>query len=266
MGFLILLKAYLKFYMNTKRFISLLALYVGVSILETALIMSGILPKPDTMYSFTSGMLIGFDSSIALITGLLGGDALSKDFSREGLFTLTQPIHRVVIMVSRYSAAILASILIIFIATFGPILTMSEFLYGGLVPNILSILLMTVLFTASMLAFVMLFSAIFSNPVTSIVMAVFAVVIIMPVISGIVGSIGFEPWFLLSYSGSSISNLALQSYPPFETTQPSSFYGSNFKLFNPPVPEAAYIMIGYLVVSLVISFFIYSRKEVRNLS
>jgi len=261
MSFSALLISNLKFYFQTKRFIIILPLYLVISIIFPILVLNGNIPKPVDVYSFTYQGLGNFAAASALVCALFAGDAISRDFSREGFFTLTQPVERYKIMFSRFLAAIIVALVTIMLSYFVPYVIFSQLLYSTVVPTLWQIAGIAVLYNISLIAFAMLFSSVFRSSTVSIILTVLALWLIMPAIVGILQFLGIEPWFLISYAGDSINSLALQNYPPHIST--SSSPTVKITVFTPYVWESVAIMVGYLIFSLLIAYIIYSRRELK---
>ena len=264
--FVTLLRVYLKFYFSTRRFIAILPFYVFASVLSPTLVITGTIPKSPDVYAWFQLGFLYFTSSAALVAGLLGGDALSQDFGRQGLFTLSQPIRRSVIMLARYTAAFIASA-IIMVGVYDLIGAMfAQYIYGQLVPSAALIVAMSLLLTASMVAFVVLFSSLFKSPNISMIIAIVLIWVIMPLISSILALVHVEPWFLLTYAGNVLQALAQKTYPPnVQTVQISPASGlPTVTVYNPALLEATAIMLGYLVVSLLLAWIVYSRRELKE--
>jgi ABC-type transport system involved in multi-copper enzyme maturation permease subunit len=169
-------------------------------------------------------------------------------------------------MLARYAAAFTASA-IIMVGVYDMIgAAGAGFIYGQLAPSAALIVAMSLLFTAAMVAFVVLFSSIFRSPNISIIVVIVFVWILMPLISSVLNVVSVEPWFLLTYAGNVLQALAQKTYPPnVQTVQISPAGGlPSVTVYNPTVLEATGIMIGYLIISLLLAWFVYSRRELKE--
>ena len=271
-----LLGTYLKFYVSTRRFLVIIPIYLFLALLFPALSIAGMIAKPPDVYTYAQQALGSFTFATALAAGLLAGDAISQDFSRQGLFTLTQPMRRSVVMLARFGSATAAATLVVVVTFLLPGFVFSEYFYSEIVPNTLGILGMAIVFIAAVVAFVVLFSSLFKSPTVSIIVALVVVWIVMPTISGLLPLISgsLEPWFLLTYAGGAVSDLAQKVYPP-HVSQLSAVFGrgengggsgSTFTTYTPTVEEALIIMLAYLALSLILGWLVYSRRELRDVS
>ncbi len=268
----LLLKTYLKFYVTTKRFLVIIPLFLLLFLIFPVLLAAGVVSKPADVYAWATLGFSQFSFSVALVAGLLAGDALSQDFSRQGLFTLTQPIRRSVILLARYGSATLASIIVMVVAWFVPGLISSEVFYQSLVPTIPEIFVLSMVFIASIVAFVVLFSSLFKSSTISIILSIVLLLILMPTISMFLPFAGVEPWFFITYADGALAGLAQRTYPPHVQQStlpvfgPGAGSGPTFPMYTPSVPEALAIIFAYLLVSLLLAWLVYSRKELTDVS
>jgi len=268
--FPLLLKTYLKFYITTRRFVVIIPLYLLLSLLFPLLLVFGITSKPADVYTFTTNSLGNFSAATALVAALLAGDALSQDFGRQGLYTLTQPIRRAEVMLARYGSATLATVVVMVTTYLVPLFVFNEVFYQSLVPSVPEIVGLGLALITSMVAFVVLFSSLFRSSTISVVLAVVFIWIVMPSVSSVLSLAKVEPWFLLSYAGTAVQDVAAKTYPPLISEISGENFGfgrgagPGFTVYNPAVQEAMAIMVGYLVVSLVLSWVVYSRRELKD--
>jgi len=263
------------FYLHTRRFKVILPIYVILGLIFPILYGANVLQRPADIYSYTSAALAELVSATTLLVAMLAGDAISQDFGRQGFFTLTQPVRRSEIMLARTFAAFLFSALAMLV-WIGIGLGSGLAFYSAVVPNGALILAFSVLLVGSVVSFVVLFSSLFKSPTMSVVVSVLVVWLVMPIITGILDLVGVEPWFLLTYAGGVVDSLAEKVYPPHATSIPVSAASAGasataapsitLTTFTPYVWEAAVIMVAYLVVSLALGWFVYSRKELRDVS
>ena len=253
-----LLRTYTRLHFRSARFYTLLFFYLLLMLLVPALVVTNVAPNPGSGSAILA-LPLGFFVILATLGGaLLAGDSISQDFSRQGLFTLSQPIARARFLAARYGAAAIA----------GTSITLTFFVvgaaetyafYGSTVANYWEIATFGLLYTLAMLAFVMLLSAVFYRSQTqSVIVSILTVFIGMPIISAIVASKGYEPWPFLSYASGVIGALTNPPYPPHVQT-----LGGTTTYF-PTLAEGAAIMAGYIIVSLLLCAAIYGRRELRE--
>ena len=259
----------MSFYLRTRRFRVIFPLYVALGLIFPVLYGANVLQKPPDINSYTTDALGELVFATVLLVGLLAGDAISQDFGRQGFFTLTQPVRRSEIMLARTLAAFAISAFAM-VVWIGISLVSGYMFYSAVVANTALILGLSLLLVGAVVSFVVLFSSLFRSPTVSVVISVLVVWFIMPIISGVLELVGVEPWFLITYAGSVVDNLAMSSYPAhIMTTSASGGSGGptiTVTVYNPYIWEAAAIMVAYLVVSLVLAWLVYSRKELTEAS
>ncbi len=255
---LTLLRTYTWLHFRSARFYILLFFYLLLVLLVPILVLTNVTPKPASageLFSFPQGFFI-FLATVG--AAVLAGDSISQDFSRQGLFTLSQPIGRERVAATRYMAAATAgtAITLVFFAVGAA--EMYGF-YGTTIANYAEITGFSLLYTLAMIAFVMLLSAVFYRSQTqSILVSILTIVLLMPIIQAIIASKSIEPWPLLTYASSVIGALYGSPYPPHVQS-----LGGTTAYFPTPA-EGAAIMVGYIVVSLLLCAALYRRRELRE--
>lgn len=267
--FVTMMRANMGFYLHTKRFRIIFPLYIVLALIFPILYGTNVLQKPPDIYSYTSSALGELVSATVLLVAMLAGDSISQDFGRQGFFTLTQPVRRSEIMLARTLAAFVFAVFALFVWIGIGLITGYAF-YSAAVTNVGLILALSLLFAGSVVSFVVLFSSLFRSPTVSVVISVLVVWLVMPVIEGVLDLAGVEPWFLLTYAGGVVDDLATNPYPAHVVSLPVSTSASGISItvttFTPYVWEAAVIMVAYLVVSLGLAWLVYSRKELTEAS
>ncbi|ARM76850.1 ABC transporter permease [Acidianus manzaensis] len=247
-----------KFYYRSKRFQILLPLSLAISYINAILVLLRILHKPADPYTFLDATLSYYLPLFIVIAGLFGGDLISKDFSREGLFTLSQPMKRDLIFTARFLSALISSIIAVIVFLLG-VISSTYILYGYLVGNFGLIIAFSILGMTSLLAFTSLFSTLSKNPSVSITISILILLIIFPIIEDIMTNLQLEPWFLIIYGLTVIANVAEPHYPP-HIIQIVSSNGIE-KSYNVTIAESIAILVGYLIFSLIISMIIYRIRQ-----
>jgi len=260
--FTTLLRAYGIHYLSSMKFKLILIFYLVSPFVYAIPYLTGALPKPATIFDYAYFPFSNIAASVAFPCALLAGDTISQDFSRQGYFTLTQPVRRSEIMLTRFLSSFGTSALTM-LAWIGSGSIGAWVLYRTAIPNMVPIVLFTILFVASVTSFVVLFSSLFKSSMLSIIASVVVMVILMPILIQAFEAVGVEPWPLLAYAGSVLGGLSAATYPPHilpHTASPG--LPVSVTVFIPFVWEAAAIMTLYLMVSLVLAWLVYSKKEI----
>lgn len=92
----------------------MLAITIAFAVLAPVTYFAGLYAKPADIFSFTYSELGGLLDITILDAAPLAGDSISQDYGRQGLFTLTQPVGRTRIMLSRTLAIFTAATAISF--------------------------------------------------------------------------------------------------------------------------------------------------------
>lgn len=267
MQFTTMFYVYLKSYFRSKRFLVIFPIYILLSSLSIILYFAGVVPKPSDVYSYTSEALTNFVFATSLAAGVFAGDAISRDFSREGFFTLTQPISRARIFVSRLLAALAVCVIVIFSDFYLVGISFGYYLFGQVIPNIYILIGLGLFFVFGVVSFALLFSSIFKSQLVSGIVTTLVLWFVMPTISGILQFVNIEPWFLLNYAGSAVQAVAKNTYPPHyqEIVVPNGTSKITLHLYNPTVPEAVAIIAFYSIISIIAGIIIYKRRELKEI-
>jgi ABC-type transport system involved in multi-copper enzyme maturation permease subunit len=253
-----MVRANMGFFLHTRRFKVIFPIYILLALIYPILYGANILQPPD-INSYMSNALGELVSGTVLLIAMLAGDSISQDFGRQGFFTLTQPIRRSEVMLARTLAAFVFSALAVLV-WIGIGLATGYAFYAAVGANLVLILVLSILFAGSVVSFVVLFSSLFRSPTVSVVISVLMLWLVMPIITGVLDLVGVEPWFLLTYAGEAIDDLATIPYPSHITTIAASS-SIAVTVYTPYVWEAVVIMGAYLAASLTLAWLVYSKKE-----
>ncbi len=245
----------LLFYARTRRFQIMLPLSVVVAFINTILVVFKVVSKPPSPYLFTEANLGYSEILFILIASMFAGDLVSRDFSKEGLFILTQPFERWKVFAVKLIASALASIAVALAYLAGSFAS-TYALYKFVVPTWPEILGISILAVVSLVSFVSLFSALVKSPTISITVSIFILLIAFPLAQSIMGDLNKEPFFLITYALEVITNLAQRTYPPHVV----SVTGDSVT-YNPTVPESVAVFLAYLALGTVASLVIYKKRE-----
>ena len=252
----------LQFYLRTWRFVGLL-LFVGiVSIVVFAVQLyfgASRITEGSDAAQYLSGYLSNIGTTVILVAAFLGGDAIAMDFGgATGYFMLVQPVRRVVLLLGRFAAAVVAAAVIGLTYVVIALLATSYFFGAGSIPwaGVAVALGLLVLFLLGAVAVAFFFSSFFKSPAISIILTVLILWLGFSIVTGVLEVAGIEPWFSLLYAGDGVALALLPSYPHAQVSR-DGFGGS----FEPYLWESAVISVAYLVVFLFLSVVLYNLKE-----
>ncbi len=240
----------LLFYIRTKRFSIMLPLALAISLINTILIELGILQKPTSVYLFTEANLAYSEIFFIVVSSMFAGDLISRDFSKEGLYMLTQPINREKIFLAKYLSAVSVTLIVVLVYMLGAFGT-AVALYNYLIPSWYKIVSISFLAIISLLSFVALFSAIVRSPTISITISTFLLLIIFPLIQQIMEDVHKTPTFIITYALQIISSLAQPDGIPSIDSSPS-------------LSESVEVFIAYLIVGVLASVIIYKKRQLSD--
>lgn len=258
------LKYQMIFYLRSRRFIGLLIFSVLVSVAISVLVVhyeySSLINETssDFMESFFAGLIITLS---ALVASFFGGDLASVDTGTEaGFFTLVQPIRRSVLFMGRYTAALISSFLVLLVYYLSGVFT-SLYLYSSIPVQTGSSILLLFIFVMALLAFSSFFSSIFKSPLVGIILSIIFLILVFEILQGVIGNFGgIEPWFLVTFAGE-ITYLVFIKY---STKSVTTFHHITTYTFNPPFYQAVIVMVSYILIFLLISLYIFTRKEIKG--
>jgi len=245
-------------YFRSRRFFVLLIIGVIIGGLLTALVgyyrPSGFLSSP---LDFYASWWAGSITFVIILSGIFyGGDAISGEFqNKTGYFLVANPLRRSSIYVGKWLAALIASV--IMLAVFTAITVGNGIYYFGLnIPyQLWESLLFSLLYLVAVLGFTFFFSSLFKTTSMSILVTAILFLFAFTLIQAlVVGLVKIEPWFLITYGATIITNELVDPYP----TTSMQFGG-----FTPyaSIPEGVTILLVYFVVTAVLGLLLFERKE-----
>jgi len=257
-----------RFYLRTSRFLGLLLFVLIVVVAFTAVSIyqhdSGA-SGADYMYG-AAGELGTFG---IIIGAFIGGDAIAMDFgSGTGYFMLVLPVKRLVLLLGRFAAAFVTSLILIVVFFCVPLLGGIYFWGVAGIPwlGFGESVLLAALYALAVLSTAFFFSALFRTPAVSMVATILILFLGFVIVDAVVGtSLGYEPWFSLLYAGSVIGlPLVAQPHHTVMTTHIGAGRTITTHTWFPYIWEGVVILVAYFVIFLVISAVIYQYKETKG--
>src|SRR5256884_5628308 len=245
-------------YFRSRRFFVLLIIGLIISALLTTLVgyyrPSGFLSSP---LDFYSNWWAGSITFVIILSGIFyGGDAISGEFqNKTGYFLVANPLRRSSIYIGKWLGALIASVIMLLVFT--AITVGNGIYYFGLnIPyQLWESLLFSILYLVAVLGFTFFFSSLFKTTSMSILVTAILFLFAFTLIQAlVVGLVNIEPWFLITYGATIITNVLIDPYPTTST---------QFGAFNPyaSIPEGIAILLAYFVVTAVLGLLLFERKE-----
>ncbi len=246
-------------YLRSRRFFILLGIAGLIGGLLTIVIgyfrPTGLASDPLAFYSLWWSLITLF---VIVLSGIFfGGDSISGEFqSKTGYYTLPNPVRRSSIYIGKWLSAYIASSVILGVSAI--IVISNQFYYSGYSAfpyQFAEALAFSWVYLAAVLGLTFFFSSVFkSNSIsilTSAIMLLFGFSLIEQIVIGLVK---VEPWFVLTYGSSIISNVMSVPYPTTSTNFGATSYVAT-------IPEGLAIMFAYFIVSSVLGLVLFERKE-----
>lgn len=213
----------------------------------------------DSAAGYIAGLL-GFVSFLAIVIGaFFGGDAISTDFgTKTGYYMLALPVRRPVLLTGRYAAALITSIIALFIFY-------GFALYGGLAFYSFSGIpwgyfglsfLLSVLLIAGVLSFAFCLSATSRSPAIGLVVTIVVLLVVFNIVDGIVGRLVGSQYlaFSILYGANVISQVVAGGLSTFV---PGGVLGGG----TPALWIGTTIMAAYSVLFFWLAQMLYAREE-----
>ncbi len=263
----IIMKYQIKFYLKTRRFIAMFIIIMLITALTVIIDfhtgISNIQLSEPTSADFIISGLGGVLISCGIVAAFFGGDATSLETgTNSGYYIMVQPVRKISIISGRFLAAFVMGFMLILIEYAGTA-AMSQYIYGTIewriIYSIGEMALLVIAFTA--LAF--FFSSLFKSPLIGILVSVIMFMVFFSILDSILEIASIEPWFSLTYAGQVVTEV-ISSLPVVHSkTSPVANGGFTITAFKPYIWEGNLIMIGYALVSIVLSYIIFMKKEVK---
>lgn len=216
----------------------------------------------DSAGEFASSTLALIPFLIVISAVLFAGDAISSEFERKtGLLLFSTVQSRASILLGKYIAALIA-ILIGTSLYYAVVLLEIIIIYGlGDIPiELVQSYFIAFIYTTSILSVVFLMSSLLNRSMISTVLSFFILIMLLPAIGAAFTAASIEPWFILSYYSSLITNVLFTGSSGFFT----NVHGMDILAdYSPDIYIGIAIMIAYTVVLLTSSIVLLNRKDVK---
>ncbi len=271
-----LTRAQLQEYLASRRFTVLLTMFFAVGVALTAVVYlyrssldgpGGMLSGPLSWYSTIWGTAAVY--IVVLSAVFFGGDAIAGEFqNKTGYFLMGLPIRRASVYIGKFLAALATSSCVI--AVFFGIVIANGVGYFGMnaFPWQLWLSLgLTALYLLAVLGTTFLFSSLFKTSaygfVLTAILFLFGFNILQDLVSGVVKT---EPWMVISYASSSITQVLSGSVNwgiagTVSHGVPRTGPPVNIVFYTAGVGEAVVIMVAYFVLTAIVGLVMFEREE-----
>ncbi len=249
-------------YLRSRRLLGIVAIEALVLVLITALP-----PLLGNQYPTNADTFInryaGFTSLLVVIGAtLFAGDAIVSEFQgRTGYLLFPNPVKRSTLLAGKFIASTGAMFLVLIIY-YGIALVLGVAITGGFSTLGVESLLLAMLYSVSALAVGYLISSVMKGSTGALILTFALFLFIFSIVTSVLSIGGVEPWFILTFAGETIANITQVPYPVTTTTQFGSGAGSvTLTTYIPDVGVAIAVMIAYTVVSLLLAYVFFKRRE-----
>jgi len=221
---------------------------------------------PSDVRTFPSTFLSFVSILIVLSVTFFGSDAIVSEFQqRTGYALFPSPIRRRIILLGKYVASALSSLLVVSVY-YAIIIVSAQAIYGTLLDELVLSYYLAVVYMLSILAFAFLLSSIMKGTTGSAVLTFFLFQMILPIIDVVLNSADIDPWFSITNAGSIISSILTMPRamggPGRGPLQPTgAAVGIPYPLYIPEVLSSLIVMINYFAITLLAAIYVFERRE-----
>ncbi|OGS41661.1 MAG: hypothetical protein A3K67_04825 [Euryarchaeota archaeon RBG_16_62_10] len=205
------------------------------------------------------GLFLNFASFLAIICAtFFAADSLVGEFqNRTGYLIFPNPIRREILYLGKFSASVTAGLVVMVIFYAGvTLLSMVE--VRGVDDDFGISLLFSLEFLVAATAVAYLISAIMKGSTGSIVLTFLMFIIILPIIDSVSSFTGVKIDASLTFASTVINWIVIDPYPVDSSAEA---FGYTFYSFYPAPSTAAFVMLAYIVLSMVVSLVLFKRKQ-----
>ena len=220
---------------------------------------------PSDVRAFPSTFLSFVSILIVLSATFFGSDAIVSEFQqRTGYALFPSPIRRRIILLGKYVASALSSLLAVSVY-YAIIIVSAQAIYGTLLDELVLSYYLAVVYMLSILAFAFLLSSVMKGTTGSAVLTFFLFQMILPIIDFVLNSADIDPWFSITHAGGIISSILTMPRAmggPGRPMQPTgAAVGIPYPLYIPEVLSSLIVMINYFAITLLAAIYVFERRE-----
>jgi ABC-2 type transport system permease protein len=248
-------------YLRSKRLLGLIIIEALVLLLITVLP-----PLLGNDYATNADAFInGYMSyvTILIVIGatLFAGDAIVSEFQgRTGYLLFPKPVKRSVLLAGKFIASAGAMFLVL-MAYYLVALLLGLAITGGFSTLGVESLLLAMLYSLAALAVGYLISSVMKGATGALILTFALFLFILTILMGVLTVGGVEPWFLVNFAGGVVGYITQVPYPTSGVGDPGVGPQLSMNQYIPDIGVSVAVMLTYLVVSLVLAYFFFKRRE-----
>jgi ABC-2 type transport system permease protein len=250
-------------YLRSRRLLGILVIEVLVLALITALV--GTSDRPYTVDGVISEY-VGF-VSILIILGatLFGGDAIVSEYQgRTGFLLFPNPVKKSSILAGKFASSVAAMSLLLLIYYAVAIIGGLVLGDGSMSTRVFASLGLALLYGIASVAVAFLISSIMKGSTGALILTFALFFLIFSIITSLIGQLGgIKPWFMLDFSGNTMSYIMMDPYPVDSVQTLDLGQGMGYTLYNyyPEIYLSIAVMAIYAVASIVLAYVFFRRRE-----
>lgn len=246
-------------HVRSKRLVGILAIVALVLLLITELP-----PLLGDSYTEDANEFVNTYASFANLLIIIGatlfaGDAIVSEFqNRTGYLLFPKPVKRWVLLAGKFLAS-MAAVFLVLILYYGVALLLGLAITGSFSVLGVESLLLAMLYAMTALSLGFLVSSIMKGIAGAQILTFALFIFIFSIVTQVFTLGDVEPWFMVTYSSGAISYITEDPYPTGGTAEvPGTSATSSY---IPDVDVAIAVMAAYALVSLVLAYYFFNRRE-----
>lgn len=250
-------------HLRSKRLLGMLAIEAVLLVLISALVI-GEAAQP---FTSTMGGYASLASTLVIVAAtLFAGDAIVSEFQgRTGYLLFPNPVKRSSIFLGKFLSAVLAMVLVVVIY-FGVAIGISAAVSSDLEHLELAFasLGLALLYSVAAVGLGMLVSSFMKGSTGSLILTFFLLFLILPSVDGVFSLVDYPPTPSLTFAAGAIAAVLSVPYPPETDVMVIPLEGlGDFVTYihTPPVMTAVVVMIAWALVTAVLAYFLFRRRE-----
>jgi len=252
-------------YLRGQRLFGILVITVSIAWLMLALPPLVGMGYSSDVRTFPS-MFMNFVSILIVLSAtFFGSDAIVSEFQqRTGYSLFPNPIRRRIILLGKYVASALSSLLVVSVY-YMIIIVSAQAIYGTFPDELFLSYYLAVVYMLSILAFTFLLSSVMKGTTGSAVLTFFLFQMILPIIDVVLNSADIDPWFSITNAGGIISRILTMPPAMGEARGPmrptGAVVGIPYPLYIPEVLSSLIVMVNYIAITLLAAIRVFERRE-----
>jgi len=246
-------------YLRSARLLGMIAVVALVILLSTALPLLLGEPYPEDAAAFTSAYA-GYVTLLIIVGAtLFAGDAIVSEFqNRTGCLLFPKPVKRWALLAGKLLASMGAMFLVL-IVYYATVLALGLVITGGFSVLGVESLLLAMLYSVAAISVGYLISSIMKGTTGAQVMTFALFLFIFNIVTRLLTMSDVKPWFAVTFAGEVIVDITQEPYPVDRSATGEGPLAVSS--FVPDVGVSVAVMVAYVLVSLMLAYFFFKRRE-----